>query len=245
MFLSAFPLLPITLFSLLAIISSTLAFPQKYPRKPNLHFQHRRYPDFTSLSLKKRAAGAATTTVVVSTTTTQFHTVTATDATPLLIINPSTSTSAPQASSTKDAGVAIYLAPPVSSKMPKVCTRTKMSSSAISTSTSKTSQSATTRTSSSTTPTPTADSSERRPMMAAYYPDWAGWTMPPEKVDFDRFDWVDFGEHDSLGYCALLVDSSLRRSSISFRTPYGRLISQIHPRQLRGLVAKVGNFSTC
>ncbi|KAG8936045.1 hypothetical protein FRC02_004958 [Tulasnella sp. 418] len=29
-------------------------------------------------------------------------------------------------------------------------------------------------------------------MMMAYYPDWAGRTMPPEKVDFDRFDWVDF-----------------------------------------------------
>ncbi|KAJ7129540.1 glycoside hydrolase, partial [Mycena epipterygia] len=26
----------------------------------------------------------------------------------------------------------------------------------------------------------------------AYYPDWAGPSFPPEKVDFDRFDWIDF-----------------------------------------------------
>ncbi|KAJ7507944.1 glycoside hydrolase family 18 protein [Mycena galericulata] len=26
----------------------------------------------------------------------------------------------------------------------------------------------------------------------AYYPDWAGENFPPEKVDFDRFDWIDF-----------------------------------------------------
>ncbi|KAH9853558.1 glycoside hydrolase [Lenzites betulinus] len=25
-----------------------------------------------------------------------------------------------------------------------------------------------------------------------YYPDWAGETFPPEKIDFTRFDWVDF-----------------------------------------------------
>jgi chitinase len=26
----------------------------------------------------------------------------------------------------------------------------------------------------------------------AYYPDWAASSFPPEKVDFDRFDWIDF-----------------------------------------------------
>ncbi|KAJ7044469.1 glycoside hydrolase family 18 protein [Mycena alexandri] len=26
----------------------------------------------------------------------------------------------------------------------------------------------------------------------AYYPDWAGSSFPPEKIDFTRFDWIDF-----------------------------------------------------
>jgi chitinase len=26
----------------------------------------------------------------------------------------------------------------------------------------------------------------------AYYPDWAGDDFPPEKIDFSRFDWIDF-----------------------------------------------------
>jgi hypothetical protein len=26
----------------------------------------------------------------------------------------------------------------------------------------------------------------------AYYPDWADSDFPPEKIDFDRFDWIDF-----------------------------------------------------
>lgn len=30
------------------------------------------------------------------------------------------------------------------------------------------------------------------PLVMAYYPDWAGESLPPEKVDFSRFDWVDF-----------------------------------------------------
>lgn len=26
----------------------------------------------------------------------------------------------------------------------------------------------------------------------AYYPDWVGASFPPEDVDFDRYDWIDF-----------------------------------------------------
>jgi chitinase len=29
-------------------------------------------------------------------------------------------------------------------------------------------------------------------IVAAYYPDWAGPDFPPEKIDFGRFDWIDF-----------------------------------------------------
>jgi chitinase len=29
-------------------------------------------------------------------------------------------------------------------------------------------------------------------IVAAYYPDWAGPNFPPEKIDFARFDWIDF-----------------------------------------------------
>ncbi|KAI0776101.1 glycoside hydrolase superfamily [Trametes elegans] len=31
-----------------------------------------------------------------------------------------------------------------------------------------------------------------RPLVMAYYPDWAGGDFPPEKIDFGRFDWIDF-----------------------------------------------------
>ncbi|KAF8639677.1 hypothetical protein AX17_000941 [Amanita inopinata Kibby_2008] len=32
----------------------------------------------------------------------------------------------------------------------------------------------------------------KRPLLMAYYPDWAGDEFPPEKIDFERFDWIDF-----------------------------------------------------
>ena len=35
-------------------------------------------------------------------------------------------------------------------------------------------------------------SSSPPPLVMAYYPDWAGDDFPPEKVDFRRFDWIDF-----------------------------------------------------
>jgi len=31
-----------------------------------------------------------------------------------------------------------------------------------------------------------------RPLVMAYYPDWASHSLPPEKIDFERFDWIDF-----------------------------------------------------
>lgn len=31
-----------------------------------------------------------------------------------------------------------------------------------------------------------------RPLMMTYYAEWAGTQFPPEKVDFGRFDWIDF-----------------------------------------------------
>ncbi|KAF7332012.1 MPN domain-containing protein [Mycena kentingensis (nom. inval.)] len=30
------------------------------------------------------------------------------------------------------------------------------------------------------------------PLMMAYYPDWCGSEFPPEKIDFARYDWIDF-----------------------------------------------------
>ncbi|EJF61166.1 glycoside hydrolase [Dichomitus squalens LYAD-421 SS1] len=41
--------------------------------------------------------------------------------------------------------------------------------------------------------TPTASSDAgHAPLVMAYYPDWAGRDYPPEKIDFGRFDWIDF-----------------------------------------------------
>ena len=31
-----------------------------------------------------------------------------------------------------------------------------------------------------------------RALVMAYYPDWASGSLPPEKIDFARFDWIDF-----------------------------------------------------
>ncbi len=30
------------------------------------------------------------------------------------------------------------------------------------------------------------------PIVAAYYPDWVLATLPPENIDFARFDWIDY-----------------------------------------------------
>lgn len=30
------------------------------------------------------------------------------------------------------------------------------------------------------------------PLVMGYYPDWAGYSLPPEKIDFGRYDWFDF-----------------------------------------------------
>ena len=31
-----------------------------------------------------------------------------------------------------------------------------------------------------------------RALVMGYYPDWASHSLPPEKIDFSRFDWIDF-----------------------------------------------------
>ena len=40
-------------------------------------------------------------------------------------------------------------------------------------------------------PSPKAPSNIR-PQVMAYYPDWTAEAFPPERVDFNRFDWIDF-----------------------------------------------------
>lgn len=43
-------------------------------------------------------------------------------------------------------------------------------------------------------PTPTGINtlSAPRPQVMVYYPDWAAAAFPPEKIDFNRIDWIDF-----------------------------------------------------
>ncbi|KAF9653393.1 glycoside hydrolase [Thelephora ganbajun] len=38
----------------------------------------------------------------------------------------------------------------------------------------------------------TAPFPNERSLVMAYYPDWASYSLPPEKIDFERFDWIDF-----------------------------------------------------
>ena len=39
---------------------------------------------------------------------------------------------------------------------------------------------------------PPGDPDTISPLLMGYYPDWAGDDFPPEKIDFSRFDWIDF-----------------------------------------------------
>ena len=45
-------------------------------------------------------------------------------------------------------------------------------------------------------PPPTAPSTapfpNERALVMGYYPDWASYSLPPEKIEFGRFDWIDF-----------------------------------------------------
>jgi hypothetical protein len=36
------------------------------------------------------------------------------------------------------------------------------------------------------------DQSPDKMLVMGYYPDWLGSTFPPQRVDFERFDWIDF-----------------------------------------------------
>lgn len=38
------------------------------------------------------------------------------------------------------------------------------------------------------------ENGDDKPFMATYFPDWTGDEFPPERVDFARFEWVDFGK---------------------------------------------------
>lgn len=39
-----------------------------------------------------------------------------------------------------------------------------------------------------------ANASSPGPIVAAYYPDWTASQLSPEMVDFNRLDWIDFGQ---------------------------------------------------
>ena len=39
-----------------------------------------------------------------------------------------------------------------------------------------------------------------------YYPDWAYPAFPPEKIDFRRYDWIDFAFASPNAHCALVWD---------------------------------------
>ncbi|KAJ1309099.1 hypothetical protein OPQ81_004777 [Rhizoctonia solani] len=39
---------------------------------------------------------------------------------------------------------------------------------------------------------PSHSSTEMKPFVATYFPDWTGYEFAPEKVDFKRFAWIDF-----------------------------------------------------
>ncbi|KAG9048594.1 hypothetical protein FS837_012449 [Tulasnella sp. UAMH 9824] len=129
---------------------------------------------------------------------------------PLLVEPPQApNTTIPSDTTTAAASpVAVLFAPPVVKKAnTKICTRRATATAGggtitltasptttvvtTVTSTTKTSKKATnTRSSTSTATSAKSSATGSAPFVAAYYPDWT--TMTPEKIDFDRFDWIDF-----------------------------------------------------
>ncbi|KIO30248.1 glycoside hydrolase family 18 protein [Tulasnella calospora MUT 4182] len=129
---------------------------------------------------------------------------------PLLVEPPQApNTTVPSNTTTATASpVAVLFAPPVVKKAnTRVCTRRATATAGggtitltasptttvitTVTSTIKTSkQTANTKSSTSTATSAKSSATGSSPFVAAYYPDWT--TMTPEKIDFDRFDWIDF-----------------------------------------------------
>ncbi|QRV73087.1 chitinase [Ceratobasidium sp. AG-Ba] len=74
-------------------------------------------------------------------------------------------------------------------------------------------------------PSPSASDhhdNENKPVMATYYPDWTADEFPPEKVDFNRFAWIDF---------AFAVPDASRRltfTSADSEDSLRRLVSAAH-----------------
>ncbi|KAJ8456523.1 hypothetical protein ONZ45_g18686 [Pleurotus djamor] len=50
------------------------------------------------------------------------------------------------------------------------------------------------------TPPPSSDRLAR-PLVMGYYADWTAGNFPPEKVDFSRYDWIDFASASEVGDC--------------------------------------------
>ena len=53
-----------------------------------------------------------------------------------------------------------------------------------------------------------ASASAPGPLLMAYYPDWVSSAYPPEKIDFGRFDWIDFAFAVPDGNFALAWDGA-------------------------------------
>ncbi|KAG8956634.1 hypothetical protein FRC04_000112 [Tulasnella sp. 424] len=127
-----------------------------------------------------------------------------------LLVEPPQSPSATAPSNTTTSTpspIAVLFAPPVKKANTRVCTRRATATAGGDTitltasptttivttitsvvSTSKQTTKKTTSTSTSTSSKSSATSGS--PFVAAYFPDWT--TMTPEKIDWDRFDWIDF-----------------------------------------------------
>ncbi|KAG8983847.1 hypothetical protein FRB90_005699, partial [Tulasnella sp. 427] len=135
------------------------------------------------------------------------------DSVPLLVAPPqaSNSTVASNATAPASSPIAVLFAPPVVKKSnTKVCTRRATATvgggtitltasptttvlatiTSTSTKTTKSKKTSSAATSSSTSTSAQTSPTAGQPFVAAYYPDWT--TMTPEKIDFDRFDWIDF-----------------------------------------------------
>ncbi|KAJ7276522.1 glycoside hydrolase superfamily [Mycena haematopus] len=63
------------------------------------------------------------------------------------------------------------------------------------------------------------------PYIMAYYPDWAGPDSPPEKIDFARFDWIDFAFALPTKDCSLTWDDPDTAPLL-----LGRLVTAAHSK---------------
>ncbi|KAF8681017.1 hypothetical protein RHS04_03047 [Rhizoctonia solani] len=94
-----------------------------------------------------------------------------------------------------------------------------------------------------------SSNAEMKPFVATYFPDWTGDEFPPEKVDFKRFAWIDFGQPLTIIIFFSEPDNNYSPFSFSpyysIRGPGREPPTHIHIRQLGRSLEPTGQICPC